>query len=243
MDKIGSYGIYRSNYYDRSQTGKTEKATASEAKGTKASEQTKVQLSDDAVKLLKELKKTYGNTDFIVADYETDEEAAAYLSRGRSPYSVLITPDELEKMAADENAKKENLKVLDDAFAKLDQMKEQLGEKGQEVSRVGVSIGNDGEVSYFAELEKVSEKQRERIEEQRESNREKNREEMKEMARKKMDELMGKGPASMPGREPVKRTTVQASSVDELLEKIGQVNWNEVPDEIIPSGHRFDYTI
>lgn len=243
MDKIGSYGSYRSNYYDRSQAGKTETATASEAKGTKASKQAKVQLSDDAVKLLKELKKTYGNTDFIVADYETDEEAAAYLSRGRSPYSVLITPDELEKMAADEKVKNENLKILDDAFAKLDQIKEQLGEKSQEVSRVGISIGNDGEVSYFAELEKVSEKQRERIEEQRESNREKSREEMKEMARKKMDELTGKGPASMPGREPLKRTTVQASSVEELLDKIGQVDWNEVPDDIIPSGHRFDFTV
>ncbi|MCH5341330.1 MAG: hypothetical protein J1E01_07670 [Acetatifactor sp.] len=243
MDKIGSYGVHQSNYYNRPKTGKTGNSAASEAKGTKASEQTKTELSDAAVKLLKELKKTYGNTDFIVADYETDEEAAAYLSRGRSQYSVLITPEELEKMAADENVKNENLKVLDDAFSKLDQMKKQLGEKGQEVSRVGISIGSNGEISYFAELEKVSEKQRERIEEKRESSREESREEMKEMARKKMDELRGKGPASMPGREPLKRTTVQASSVEELLEKIGQVDWNEVPDEIIPSGHRFDYTI
>ena len=243
MDKIGSYGVYQRNYYDRPKAGKNGTAAASEARGTKAADQTKVELSDAAVKLLKELKKTYGNTDFIVADYETDEEAAAYLSRGRSPYSVLITPDEREKMAADENIKNENLKVLDDAFAKLDQMKEQLGEKGQEVSRVGISIGSDGKISYFAELEKVSEKQRERIEEKRESSREESRKEMKEMARKKMDELRGKGPASMPGREPSKRTTVRASSVEELLEKIGQVDWNEVPDEIIPSGHRFDYTI
>lgn len=243
MDKIGSYGVYQSNYYNRPQAGKTGTATASEAKGTKASEQTKVELSDSAVKLLKELKKTYGNTDFIVADYETDEEAAAYLSRGKSLYSVLITPEELEKMAADENVKNENLKVLDDAFSKLDQMKKQLGEKGQEVSRVGISIGSDGEISYFAELEKVSEKQRERIEEKRESSREQSREEMKEIARKKMDELRGKGPASMSGKEPSKRTTVQASSVEELLEKIGQVDWDEVPDDIIPSGHRFDYTI
>lgn len=219
MDKIGSYGIYQNNYYDRPQAGKAGTVTASKAKSTKPAEQTKVQLSDNAVKLLKELKKTYGNTDFIVADYETDEEAAAYLSRGRSQYSVLITPEELEKMAADESVKNENLKVLDEAFAKLDQMKEQLGEKGQEVSRLGISIGNDGETSYFAELEKVSEKQRERIEEKRESNREKARE------------------------ESVKRTTVQASSVEELLERIGQVDWNEVPDKIIPRGHKFDYTV
>ena len=243
MDKIGSYGIYHSNYYDRTPSSKTGTASASDAGKTKAVEQKKVQLSDSATKLLKELKKTYGNTDFIVADYETDEEAAAYLSRGRAKYSVLITPDELEKMAADESVKNENLKVLDDAFKKLDQMKEKLGEKGQEVSRLGISIGSDGEVSYFAELEKVSEKQRERIEENRESNREKAREEMKETARKKMDELQGRGTAAMPGREPLKRTSVRASSVEELMEKIGQVNWDEVPEEVIPSGHRFDYTV
>ena len=239
MDRIGSYGIYQSNYYDRAQTTKKGSASASETGSTRAAEQKKVQLSDDAAKLLKELKKTYGNTDFIIADYETDEEAAAYLSRGRAKYSVLITPDELEKMAADEGVKKENLKILDDAFSKLDQMKEQLGEKGHEVSRLGVTIGSDGEVSYFAELEKVSEKQRERIEEKRESS----REEMKKKAQEKLDELRGRDPASGPGRDPLKRTTVHASSVEELMEKIGQVDWNEVPDEIIPSGHRFDYTI
>lgn len=243
MDRIGSYGIYQSNYYDRAQIAKKGSASASETGSARAAEQKKVQLSDDAAKLLKELKKTYGNTDFIIADYETDEEAAAYLSRGRAKYSVLITPDELEKMAADEGVKKENLKILDDAFSKLDQMKEQLGEKGHEVSRLGVTIGSDGEVSYFAELEKVSEKQRERIEEKRESSREEVREEMKKKAQEKLDELRGRDPASGPGRDPLKRTTVHASSVEELMEKIGQVDWNEVPDEIIPSGHRFDYTI
>lgn len=235
MDRIRNYDVYRNSYFDRTQTAKKDTSSTSEVRNAKTTEQKKVELSDSAVKLLKEMKKKYGDTDFIVADYSTDEEAAAYLSRGRSSYSVLITPEELEKMAADENVKNENLKILDDAFSRLDQLKEQLGEKGQEVSRLGVSIGNDGEVSYFAELEKVSEKQRERIEEKRESNREKTREEMKEMAREKMDELKGKGSA--------KRTTVHASSVEELLEKIGQVDWNEVPDEVIPSGHRFDYTI
>lgn len=243
MDKIGSYGIYNNNYYDNSKTAKTQTASASESKNTKGTEQKKVELSDSAVKLLKELKKLYKNTDFIIADYETDEEAASYLSRGTSKYSVLLTPDELEKMAADESVKNENLKILDDAFAKLDEMKEQLGEKGQEISRLGVSIGSDGEVSFFAELEKSSEKQRERIEEKREENRENNREEMKkaveEKARELQDALRGRAPVG----GPVKHTTVYASSVEELAEKIGQVNWNEIPDNIIPSGRRYDFTV
>lgn len=243
MDKIGSYSIYQNNYYDKPRASKTGTSAAAESKNTKVSEQKKVQLSDDAVKLLKELKKTYGNMDFIVADYETDEEAASYLSRGRAQYSVLITPDELEKMAADENAKNENLKILDNAISKLDEMKQQLGEKGQEVSRLGISIGNDGEISYFAELEKVSEKQRERIEEKRESSREERKEEMEKLAREKMDELRGRGPVSGPGRESVKHTTVHASSVEELAEKIGQVDWSRIADDTILKGNRFDYTV
>lgn len=243
MDKIGSYGVYQNNYYEKPQASKTGTSAASQSKNAKSSEQKQVQLSDGAVNLLKELKKTYSNMDFIVADYETDEEAAAYLSRGRAQYSVLITPDELEKMAADENAKNENLKVLDDAISKLNEMKKQLGEKGQEVSRLGVSISNNGEVSYFAELEKVSAKQRERIEEKRESNREELKEEMKKQAREKMDELRGRGPASGPGREPAKRTTVYASSVEELAEKIGQVDWSQIADNTVLKGNRFDYTV
>lgn len=247
MDKIGSYGIYSNNYYDNTKTAKTGTAASSEVKSTKGAEQKKVELSDSALKLLKELKKTYGNTDFIIADYETDEEAASYLSRGTSKYSVLLTPDELEKMAADESVKNENLKILDDAFSKLDEMKKQLGEKGQEISRLGISIGNDGEVSFFAELEKSSERQRERIEEKREENRENNREEKKkaiqEKARELQDALRGRSQAPTPGRGPVKHTTVFASSVEELAEKIGQVDWNQVPDDIIPSGHRYDFTV
>lgn len=244
MDKIGSYGVYQNNYYEKPQASKTGASSASESrKSTKSSEQKQVQLSDSAVKLLKELKKTYGNMDFIVADYETDEEAASYLSRGRAQYSVLITPDELEKMAADENVKNENLKVLDNAIAKLDELKEQLGEKGQEVSRLGVSIGNDGEVSYFAELEKVSAKQRERIEEKRESNKEELKEEMKKKAREKLDELRGRGSESGHVRDSVKRTTVHASSVEELAEKIGQVDWSQIADDTIMSGKRFDFTV
>lgn len=239
MDKIGSYGIYNNNYYDSAKTAKTGTATAGEAKSTKGTEQKKVEFSDDALKLLKELKKTYKNTDFIIADYETDEEAASYLSRGTSKYSVLITPDELEKMAADESVKKENLKILDDAFSKLDEMKKQLGEKGQEISRLGISIGNDGEVSFFAELEKSSERQRERIEEKREENRENNREEKKKAVQEKAKELQD----ALRGRGPVKHTTVFASSVEELAEKIGQMDWNQVPDDIIPSGHRYDFTV
>ena len=34
-----------------------------------------------------EIQKTYSNMDFMVADYESDEEAASYLSRSTKEYS------------------------------------------------------------------------------------------------------------------------------------------------------------
>lgn len=241
MEKIGNYDVYHSSYYDKTVQSRrdAESARKTEAKGTGAS-QNKVALSSEAKNLLKELKKTYGSMDFIVADYETDEEAAACLSRGTGEYSVLITPEELEEMAADKDVKNENLKVLDEAVSKLDEMKKQLGDKADEISRIGIAIGSDGEISYFAELEKVGEKQRERIERQRADRRETAAEEAKKEEAKTAEETPY-GRASAGSR--AKRTVVYADSVEELSEKIAQVDWSAVKEEQPVNGNRFDFTV
>lgn len=235
MEKIGSYG-YQSNIYEQNKAaaGKTRTADTKNTEAVKNN--SKVELSSAAKKLLKELHNTYGNTDFMVANYETEEEAAAYLSRGTSTYSVLLTPEELEKMASDEDYKKKNLKTLDDAVAKLEDMKNQLGDKGEEVRRVGVTIGDDGQVSYFAELEKSSEKQRERIEKQRTEK----KEEAAKAEKEKAEERLSDGSFI---REGVKRTTLFADSVKELKDKIDRVDWNTVREGSYgPSGRNFDFT-
>ncbi len=229
MEKIGSY--YQSSVYER-----TAQATAENAKTDKTrsaggvkEEKKAPSLSRAAQKLLKELQKTYKNMDFMVADFETEEEAAALMSRGTGEYSALFTPEELEKMAADESVKEKNLKILDGAVSKLDEMKEELGDKADDVTRIGISFGNDGEVSFFAELEKNSEKQRERIEKQREEKRD----------TKKADasEYRTQGTAE-------KRTTVFASTVEELAEKISQVDWSKIKEERPnPTGQRFDFMV
>lgn len=237
MEKVGSYDLYRSSYYDKTAQAKkgAGNAAAAKTKGANTAKD-KVSLSRSAQNLLKELKKTYGNMDFIVADYETDEEAASYLSRGTSEYSVLITSEELEKMAADGDVKNKNLKTLNDAVSQLDSMKEKLGDKADQVTRLGVAIGDDGKVSYFAELEKASEKQRERIDRQRADRKEAAAEEAKK-AEAKREEGSG-SPYSY-----TKRTTVYADSVEELSKKIGQVDWNAVKEEAQANGQRFNFTI
>lgn len=235
MEKIGSYGAYQSNIYEQSKTT-ANTSKAAETKSTAAAKNnSKVELSSGAKNLLKELQKTYGNTDFMIANYETEEEAAAYLSRGTGAYSVLLTPDELEKMAADEDYKKQNLQTLDDAMTKLEDMKSQLGEKGENVKRVGVAIGDDGKISYFAELEKTTEKQRERIEKQRATK----KEEAAKAEKEKMEERFADGTFI---RDGVKRTTLFADSVKELQDKIGQVDWSTIrEDGYDPRGSHFDF--
>ena len=173
MNKVGGYGVYQSSYYENSIQNKKE--SIKETKTTKEDKTKKsnsVNLSKKAQALLQELKKKYGNMDFIVADYENEEEAAAYLSRGTKEYSVLIDPESLEEMASDEKTKEKYLSLIDEATDQLSDVKEQLKEEGNEVTRVGVSIGKDGTISYFAELEKSSAQQKERLEKAQEKKKE-----------------------------------------------------------------------
>ncbi|HBA48665.1 MAG TPA: hypothetical protein DCZ91_12880 [Lachnospiraceae bacterium] len=242
MEKIGSY--YRSSIYDRTaQAAKeAENAKADRARNANAAKDEKKSptLSRAAQKLLKELQKTYKNMDIMVADYETDEEAAALLSRGTAEYSALLSTDELEKMAADESVKEKNLKTLDEAVSKLDEMKEQLGDKAEDVTRIGITVGDDGEVSFFAELEKNSEKQRERME--KEHSIEKQREDKRDEAREAKNAETAQYRAL--GKPAEKRTTVFAPTVEELAEKISQVDWSKVKEERPDfAGQKFDFMV
>lgn len=236
MNKVNGFGTYQNTYYDnainnKKEPAKTGRTGSSKTGSTRKTDSNSVQLSDRAKALLQELKKTYSNMDFMVADYESEEEAAAYLARGTKDYSVLIDPEELERMASDDSVKEQNLSLLDDAVDKLDEMSDQLGDKKDEVVRLGINIGKNGEVSYFAELEKAGERQKEFVDRIRENKKEAARTDSKTHG--KYD------------YEHSRRTTLYASTADELLDKIKHVDWDAVKEETtIPTpGGRFDLTI
>lgn len=227
MNRIGTYGTYQQNFYNNNVRGKEEKDTKKTTGKTQKKDP--VRLSEKAEQLLKQLQRKYGNMDFIVANYEDDDEASAYLSRGTKEYSVLIEPETLEKMAEDEKEKEKYMGIIDDATSKLSDMKEQLGNDKENVKSVGVSIDKDGNVSYFAELEKMGEKQRERIEKSKES--------------KKAEKTKQEKAAQ---QEKTKKTRVQADSVEELLKKIKSVDWSKIKEEPTDpkeSGSKFDFSI
>lgn len=241
MNKVNGYNLYQNNYYNnsvnnRKNQSKTSKSSLSRTDSSRKTDSNNVQLSDKAKALLQELKRTYSNMDFIVADYETEEEAASYLNRGTKEYSVLIDSEELERMASDDTVKEQNLSILDEAVGKLSEMKEQLGDKKDEVVRMGISIDKNGEVSYFAELEKAGERQKEFVDRIREGK----KEAAKEAAKKADSAAQGRY-----DYERNKRTTLYASTAEELLDKIQNLNWDDIREETtIPTpGGRFDSTI
>ncbi len=239
MNGIGSYNAMQKNIYSTAaQSRKTAKADNKKTDETKKTSNNSIQLSDNAKALLQELKKTYNNADIYVAEYETEEEAAEYLSRGSKDFSVLIDPEELERMANDEEVKKQNLNLLDESLGKLSEMKDELKETGREdeVVTLGVNIGKDGQVSYFAELEKSGERTKEFVN--------KMLEDKKEAAKEAEADKTGKA-QDIYNYEHSKRATVSANSVEDLLEQIKNFNWDNVKEETsIPMpGKNFDFTV
>lgn len=236
MSKIEGYGVYQNSYAQSAANSRSAKWTEKTDKADRTEQKDPVQLSNRAKKLLEELKKNYNNMDFIVADYENEEEASAYLAKGTKEYSVLIEPETLEEMAADKETKEKYMGILDDAVDQLKDIKDKLGDKENEVTHLGISIGRDGQVSYFAELEKAGERQKEWIEKSRESKKEDRAEQEKKAQEQKNQDIAAQG--------RTKKTRVEAGSVEELLEKIKAVDWDQIKSEEKPvTGGRFDFSI
>ena len=249
MSKIGGYTSFdvgfQKNIYEkvkpenkRTDKKPVEKYGAAQKKASKQPE-----LSQGAKDLLNEMQKKYGDMDFFVADYSSDDEAQRYLSRGSKEYSVLIEPELLEKMAADESVKEKYLGIIDDARNKISEVKDEIaklddgkeGVKKADIKNIGFSVKSDGSVSFFAELEKSSADQKKRIEQAREDKKTQKKEDEKEAKAKKLKE-------QQEGR--VKRSVVRGDSADELIKHIQNVDWNKVAEEVRPrTGGKFNFGV
>lgn len=226
MSKIeNSYGA--SGYYNsqaaQKQKSKSTKKTETTGKSNKVSQP---KLSQKAQALLEKLRKTYGNMDFMVADFDKGDEAKEILSRGTKEFSVLFSTEELEKMASDEKYEKEYMDRVQGAVRMSEQINQQFGYESTGgkgtgnsiITRMGIAFNKDGSVDFFAELEKAGEQQKAMIE----KSLEKHAEEKKAAA---------------------KKTTVMASSMDELVKKINEVDWNKIKETEKAEGDKFDFSV
>lgn len=224
------------NRYQNSYQALQSKATGKK-QGIKKAEETgqaqeSVKLSSKAKKYFNELKKKYGNMDFTVANYSSDEEAQKYLSKGNKQYSVLIDPETLEKMANDEGTRNRYEGIIADAGGQLNKVKEGLGEDAKNIQSLGISIDKDGIVSYLAEMV---------IERNTTDNSANLTEDKTEKADKKTDKKEQKDTKNQIQR-------FKASSIEELIKQIREAQAQEKTNSVKTErekavGQSFDYKI
>ena len=230
---------------------KESKAPDKSKEAAKSSSSTQLkapELSEKAQAVLDRLKEKYKNMDFMVADFKTDEEAQDILSRGTKEFTAVLTPEELEKMAEDEEYEQANMDKIDQAMEAAKSISEKLNEEGEEgvTARVGVSFNADGTMSFFAELEKAGERRAEQIEKAREERKAARKEEAKEAEKAREEKRAEDKKTDAYAKEDpgMKRTSVKASSAEELWEQIKAIDWTKIPTVAAASeGAKLDFSV
>ena len=239
---INTFSGYPSTARNTNRT--TTKTTATTSKGATdtvdISQKNEGKLSNKAKEYLKSLREKYGDYDFLVGNGTDDLKTLS--KSGSKEFSVIFSNAEIEKMAADEKYAAEKMQGVEGAVKMCRRICEENGyvsafdamKAGNgTVNKIGIVTDDNGNMKFFAELEKSSDKQKERIEKYRE----KKAEERKEAEKK----ASKKSPYEKEDKDSVKRTTVEAGSMEELIEKIKNIDWNNVSDS--KSGDRFDFSV
>lgn len=211
---------------------------AAEALGNNITKTNEDKLSDKAKEFLKNLRKKYGDYDLFVGNGEDDLQALS--KSGHKEFSVIFSSEEIERMANDEDYAKEKMEAVEGAVDMSRKICEQEGFLGANdavnagngtVRKISINIDENGNMKIFAELESSSEKQKERIERAREKKAEEKKEQIK----------ADKKNPYRKDDDSIKRTTVEASSMDELVAKIKGVDWSLIPDS--KAGDRVDFSV
>lgn len=231
-------GYYKNTVQQKKDnTVKGKNSTTSE-QAVKSSED---KLSSKAKKYLDNLRKTYGDYDFIVADEGDDRRAL--LDKSNKEFSVIFSTSELERMATDEKYASEKMRRVETIVDMSDRICEQFGyervwgkDGGNDtiINKLAVSINDDGSMSIFAELEKMTDKQKDYIEKLREK-----RAEEKKNAEKSEEKNVNS--YKKDDTSSVKKVVVEALTEKELIEKIKNVDWNKVSG--VNVGARFDFSV
>ncbi|MDE7203572.1 MAG: hypothetical protein K2O91_17145 [Lachnospiraceae bacterium] len=158
-----------SAYYNTSKTNKktnekTEDIAITKSDGsTETAKKTKVngrtigspELTEEAAKYYEQLKKKYGNLDFILVSKDQKEYAKANASKYSNPNKmvVLIDEEKIERMAVDEDYRKQYENAISQGASGLNQLKTKLANMGLNVKSCGMNVYDNGATSFFATMD------------------------------------------------------------------------------------------
>ena len=186
------------------------------------------ELSEKGQKYYEELKKKYSNMDFVLVSKDMKEQAKAQAGNYANPNRmvVLIDEEKIERMAEDENYRKQYESIIKNAATKLPELQSSLGKAASNVKTFGMKVNDNGTASYFAVVDKSLASQRDRIEKNAAKKKEAQKTAYKKAAKKAAEEKLDKKP--LEGKEQDEDTVmVEATTIDELIEKINQALYGD----------------
>lgn len=206
------------------------------------------ELSEKAQKYYAELKKKYSNMDFILVSEDRKAEAQAQAANYANPARmvVLIDTDKIERMAEDENYRKQYEAIISKGAVQLSQMKTKLESRGAIVKSYGMQVKDGGIASFFAAVDKSLAAQKERIEKKaakkaEEKKKARKTDEKEKAEKRRLDKAKDKEVAKGEDSQ-----TVTANSIEELLQKIDAIMFETMSDyarteEEKKIGQNFDF--
>ena len=207
-------------------------------------------LSEKAAKYYDELRKKYGNMDFILVSKDQKEYAKANASKygNANKMVVLIDEEKIERMAEDEKYRKQYEAIISNGQNGLTQMKSKLAQMGVNVKSCGIKVNDNGAASFFATMDKSFKAQnKKRAEKQAAKKAEKKAEEKKAQKKKQQEKIEEGRKESKESRES-DEITFEADSIDELMKKIENMDYVVRPEDKLSEmeqkvGRQFDYSI
>ncbi len=216
------------------------------------------ELSEKGAKYYEELKKKFPKMEFILVSADQKEAAKARAASYANPNRmvVLIDEEKIERMAEDENYRRQYEGIIQNGANSLSQMAKKIAASGANVKGFGMQV-KDNRASFFAAVDKsfsaMRERQQKRIAEKKAAKKAEAKKAEKKAAGEKHREKLEESRAEEPDtrRDDWDEEDVEilsASSVDELMRMLEDYRFYSLSDqarteEELQVGQSFDLSV
>ena len=206
----------------------------------------KPQLSEKAAKYYESLKKKYGNMDFVLVSKDMKETAKSQVGSYANPYRMVVLVDEekIERMAEDEAYRAKYEGLIEKASSGISQLRAKTADNPN-VKGFGMQVNDNGTATFFAVLKDSSKAQKARIEKKAAENKEAKKEAAKKAEEKRAEEAKAEKAEKSDWNDggiyiddEAGDVLIQASSVEELLQKISDYEYNLRADSVMTESEK-----
>lgn len=176
-------------------------------------------LSEQGKEYYEQLKAKYKDMDFILVSNDMKDMAKANAGKFANPNSlvVLIDEEKIERMATDEEFRKQYEALIDNAQKKMPQLSK-MTSAFPNIKGFGMEMTENGKTSFFAVMRKSSDAQAKRLEEKRAQKKEEQKKAKKKAEKEAAEERL----------EEARAERKEAQKTSEIKEQFGEYKKEEV---------------